>query len=284
MAPFRAVTAAAILTLAGSIPAQTQIRQEPGATPWVEVHAARVRLVGGQPGIGGAAYVVGLEIALADGWKTYWRMPGDSGVPPSFDWGGSRNLQAASVLYPAPARLPEAGGEAIGYKGVVLLPISVTPQNPALPVSLKLVLEFGICRDICIPSTATLGLDLVPARTAAPPGALLAAIERVPRPHHSRRANDPELKRVRIAEAGSATLEIEGIFKGSAHKADVFVEAPEGLYVPIPKQRAAEEGADNVIRFESELSPSLAKDLRGKTLTLTLVDDAGASEARWTFP
>jgi len=283
MAPFRALAAAAILTISAPVPAQSQASREAHATPWTEIHASRVRLVAGQPGTGEARYLAGLEIALADGWKTYWRMPGDSGVPPSFDWSGSSNLEKASVLYPAPARMPEAGGEAIGYKGMVMLPVAVTPKDSAAPVSLRLALEFGVCREICIPATASFSLDLAPGATAAPPRALLAALDRVPRQHQGRRKADPELKRVRVAGAGSAArLEIEGIFKGSANSADIFVEAPEGLYVPMPKK--VSPGNGGVIRFESELSPGLAQDLKGKTLTLTLVDEAGASEARWTFP
>ena len=103
--------------------------QETQATPWVEIHAARVRLVGTRWKAGEAHYLVGLEVALDDGWKTYWRMPGDSGVPPTFEWTGSTNLEKANVLYPAPVRMKEAGGEAIGYEGTVLFPIATTPKD-----------------------------------------------------------------------------------------------------------------------------------------------------------
>jgi DsbC/DsbD-like thiol-disulfide interchange protein len=277
MTEFRAL-AAAILTLAVSAPLQGE---ETSATPWVEVHAAHVRLIAG--GTREAHYLAGVEIKMQEGWKTYWRMPGDSGVPPSFDWSGSANLGSVSVLYPAPTRMPEGGGESIGYKGAVVLPITVTPEDPAAPVSLKLAFEFGLCREICIPATAKFSVDLAPDRTGATLPAILAALDRVPRPQQSRRANDPELKRAGVAGSGSATLEIDAVFKGSADKADVFVEAPAGLYVPMPQKRVPASGG-NVIRFESPLSPTLVEDLKGKTLTLTLVDEAGASEARWTFP
>ena len=94
-------------------------------------------------------------------------MPGDAGVPPTFDWAGSANAATIKVLYPAPMRMPEAGGEAIGYKQAVLFPIEVTPQDPAKPVVLKLALEFGICREICIPATAKLrSLDSCRTRRA----------------------------------------------------------------------------------------------------------------------
>jgi hypothetical protein len=64
--------------------------------------------------------------------------------------------------------------------------------------------------------------------------------------------------------------------------ADAFVEAPEGYYVSMPKRAAADVGG--VVRFETQIARDLAQDLKGKTLTLTLVSDAGATEAQWIFP
>lgn len=256
--------------------------QETQATPWVEIHAARVRLVGTRWKAGEAHYLVGLEVALDDGWKTYWRMPGDSGVPPTFEWTGSTNLEKANVLYPAPVRLKEAGGEAIGYRGTVLFPIAITPKDTDAPVGLKLSLEFGICRDICIPATQTFTLELLPGKAGTLAPSLAGALDRVPRRHHGRRMNDPELKRARVAGSDSApVLEIEGLYKNGA-KADVFVEAPDGLYVPMATR--APGSRSDAVRFVSELSPSLLQDLQGKTLTLTLVDEGGATETRWTVP
>ena len=157
MNAFRTAISAVILSSAVIAPApgpsaQTSI----SATPWTELHASRVRLVADRAKSAKGQYFAGLEIVMADGWKTYWRMPGDSGVPPAFDWAGSANVASAKVLYPAPMRMPEADGAAIGYKQSVLLPIEVTPQDPSKPIVLKLALEFGVCREICIPATAKL--------------------------------------------------------------------------------------------------------------------------------
>ena len=199
------------ILLADGPAAQTQ----PGlaASPWAEQHASRVRLVAARARMPQGHYLAGLEIVLDDGWKTYWRNPGDGGVPPSFDWAGSANVAAIKVLYPAPMRLPEANGISIGYKHAVLLPIEVTPQDPAKPIALKLALEFGVCRDICIPATATLDIAIPPGPKGAPPPELVAALERVPRPQQSRRKDDPELKRIAIGrEAGSPRLTIEAAF------------------------------------------------------------------------
>jgi DsbC/DsbD-like thiol-disulfide interchange protein len=266
------------------VAAATTARAELVGSAWAEQHASRVRLVAGGAKASRGPSLAGLQIVLDEGWKTYWRMPGDSGVPPAFDWAGSSNVAAITVLYPAPQRMPEAGGMAVGYKHSVLLPIEITPQDPAKPVALKLALEFGVCREICIPATASLELAIPAGSKRAPPPELIAALERVPRLQASRRKTDPELRRVAIdAAAGSSRLTIEAAFGGPAEATDVFIEAPAGLYVPLPN-RAAAGDASGVLRFETDLGRDLAQDLKGKTLTITLVSAAGASETQWTAP
>ena len=272
------LSAAAIFAAAGPS-AQTSI----SATPWTEQHSSRVRLVAGGAKSAKGQYLAGLEIAMADGWKTYWRMPGDSGVPPTFDWSGSANVASTRVLYPAPMRIPEAGGFAIGYKQSVLLPVEITPQDASKPIVLKLALEFGVCREICIPATANFDLPIPAAAVGAPAPQIAAAIERVPRSQEGRRKGDPKLQRVTVShDEPSPKLTIEASFAGDATGADAFIEAPEGIYVPMPKRVAADAGG--VVRFESDLGRHLAQELKGKTLTFTLVSDAGATEAPWSFP
>src|SRR5262245_18722134 len=251
-----------------------------GVSTWSELHASRARLVAGQ--VKRTVRLAGVEITMDDGWKTYWRMPGDAGVPPQFDWSGSSNVANVKVLYPAPMRMREADGHVIGYKQAVLFPIEVTPQDATKPVALKLSLEFGICRDICVPATAAFELSLPPDRSSEHAEAIAAATERVPRPPSGRRSADPELRHVRVdAGASGARLSIAAAFHGH-DGADVFVEAPEGLYVPLP--RVVGKDPDGVWRFAADLSSGLARDLKGKTLTLTLVSEAGATEAQWRLP
>src|SRR5262245_29832388 len=116
MSTLRMAVAAGIC-LAAIAPASAEpAKDADAASPWVELHASRARLIASPAGTAGAARLAGLEIAMQDGWKTYWRMPGDAGVPPTFDWSGSVNAADIKVLYPAPTRMPEAGGEVVGYK------------------------------------------------------------------------------------------------------------------------------------------------------------------------
>jgi DsbC/DsbD-like thiol-disulfide interchange protein len=277
-----AALAIAVAPAFAETPRAEPAKDADAASAWVELHASRARLVAGESGTTAGTRLVGVEIAMADGWKTYWRMPGDAGVPPTFDWSGSSNAANIKVLYPAPTRMAEAGGEVIGYKHAVLFPVEVTPQDPARPVALKLSVELGICREICVPATATFELVLPPAGKTAQSDAVAAAIGWVPRPQAQRRPSDPELRKVAMTDRErGARLTIQAAF-GGGRSGDVFVEAPEGLYVPMLRKEG--QGADGVVGFGVDLSADLARDLKGKTLTLTLVSETGASEAQWTVP
>ena len=90
-------------------------------------------------GISGGKPVAGVEIALDEGWKTYWRFPGEAGgVPPSFDWAKSDNVASVTVLYPAPKRLTDKAGDTLGYKSSVVFPVLVEPKDATKPVTLRL--------------------------------------------------------------------------------------------------------------------------------------------------
>lgn len=103
------------------------------------------------------SHMAALHLVMAQGWKTYWRSPGDAGIPPSFDWTGSENVRSVRFHWPRPEVFSLNGLNTIGYKGDLVLPIEVIPTDPALPVRLKAAVELGVCSDICLP--ASLALD-----------------------------------------------------------------------------------------------------------------------------
>ena len=119
------------------------------ASDWSPAAKSRARLVADAQG-------VGLQIELAPGAITYWRDPGEAGVPPTFDFAGSTNLASAEVDFPAPERIPEPDGSvAFGYRGGVVLPIRLTPADPARPVRLAAKVDYAVCEKICVPARAT---------------------------------------------------------------------------------------------------------------------------------
>lgn len=115
-----------------------------------------------------------LSIQLAPGWKTYWRAPGDAGIPPRFDWTGSRNLASVAFHWPRPEVHVTNGFRSIGYRDRLVLPVELTPARPGAPIRLKADLEIGVCQDICVPYRAALDTELVPGGRRDP--AITAAL------------------------------------------------------------------------------------------------------------
>lgn len=255
---------------------------EPVPGAWVKGLNVETRLIAGHRPLpdGTLQPTAGVEMRLADGWKTYWRQPGDAGgLPPSFDWSGSENMGAARVLFPAPERLADPSGETIGYKRAVVLPVEITPKDPARPVVLRLSIEFGVCREICVPAEARLAATIEPSTLPQLPPPLASALARVPRDAAMRRPGDPQLKSAKANLAGARpTLTFD--IAGDAAAADLFVEAPDGIMLPMARRIAAPEAG--VIRYEIAVPPGDdLKALPGKTLVLTMVGAKASAETRW---
>ncbi|MGE0700154.1 MAG: protein-disulfide reductase DsbD domain-containing protein [Hyphomicrobiaceae bacterium] len=253
------------------------------ASPWVVEQAARTRVVAGAasgPGQPTTIYA-GLEIRLEDGWKTYWRNPGSSGVPPRIDVEGSENLAKAELLFPAPHRFKDRDGDTIGYKQTVVLPVALTPKDPSKPIVLKLAAELGICREVCIPVQPSLGLTVPAGTSNAPPApALVAALARVPE-LSANLADAPRVERIRTELSGAKPrVVIDAQFPGDADGGDIFLEAPDGAWIPLPTPAGlAESGAR---RFVVDLSDGTdLADLRGRAIRATLVSGKGQSETRF---
>lgn len=100
-------------------------------------------------------YMAALRLTLPEGWKTYWRSPGEAGIPPGFSWRGSRNLGAVEFTWPAPEVFSSGGFHSIGYLDELVLPVEITPKDPGKPVRLKGRMEFGVCKDVCVPADAS---------------------------------------------------------------------------------------------------------------------------------
>ncbi len=251
------------------------------ATAWSEGEYSQVRLVGAGPQSDTPALLAGVEIRMDEGWTTYWRTPGDSGGPPSVDWSGSTNLKKAEVLYPAPHRFSEAGGTAIGYSGDVIFPVKITPEREGEPVQLKLAMEYGICKTLCVPNQAELTLTLpANASTAqASDSHLTHFMDRVPRP-----ADPGALPALRAVDAKldgqrpEILLDIE--FPAFAKGADVFIDGGDAFVpVPTPVGKAAGGAQRYEVVFASQAE---ADRIKGKPLRVTLVTDNGSREANIT--
>lgn len=233
---------------------------------WADAAYSHARLAAG--GDLGKALLAGVQIRMEPGWKTYWRVPGDAGVPPLLDWSASVNAAAIEVEWPAPTRHVDAYATTIGYTDEVVFPVLVTPADPAKPVSLHLALTYAVCSDICLPVEAGLDLDL----GAGDPGPDRALIE-------SYREIVP--KKGPLADAGISGVTVEGEGKGTRLVADIvpsapgiepdiFVEGPDAFYFGTPEVTPAAGG-----RLRLAIPVDGVKDgrpLRGTSLKLTVVN------------
>lgn len=142
---------------------------------------ARLRLIDGGIEPGGM-WRGGVELVLHPGWKTYWRSPGGSGIPPVFDWAGSLNLDNIELAYPAPSLLGEGSGAFLGYTGQVVFPVSARIIAPGETAELVLNFAYGLCERICIPAEGQARLHLgAPAASQSDRSMLERALARLPR-------------------------------------------------------------------------------------------------------
>ncbi|PRY94624.1 suppressor for copper-sensitivity B [Hasllibacter halocynthiae] len=118
-----------------------------------------------------------VDMNLAGGWKTYWRSPGEVGLPPRLDWSRSENVAGAQILWPAPTRFTAFGIENFGYEGRLVLPVRIALERPGEAARLRLDANFLVCAEICVPEEMTLALDLPAGLASADPAsaALIAA-------------------------------------------------------------------------------------------------------------
>jgi DsbC/DsbD-like thiol-disulfide interchange protein len=124
------------------------------------------------------ARMVALKIGLADGWKTYWRAPGDAGIPPHFDFSASENVASVEVQWPRPEVFESAGVRTIGYHHEVILPLKVVPQVAGDKMYLVAGIDMGICEEICVPVQVNLSAEL--DGQGAPDAKISAAMQAVP--------------------------------------------------------------------------------------------------------
>ncbi|WFT79700.1 protein-disulfide reductase DsbD family protein [Methylobacterium sp. CB376] len=217
-----ALAACAALTVLALVQAAGPAR---AASAWATGLHARARLIPG--GQADGVRFAGLEILLDRGFKTFWRDPGEAGMPPAIDWSSSRNAAAVDVLWPVPRRMKEAGDVVFGYEDRVVLPIRVVPADGRAPVSLRLRLDYGVCNDICIPVRADLSLTLPADAAAVGDPRVAEAVAASPRP--VRLGEGPLAVLGAVPEppglAGRLFVAVRARVP-SGDKADLFVSAP----------------------------------------------------------
>lgn len=243
------------------------------ASPWQRDAHSAVRLLAGSRS--GGVLLGGIAIQLEPGWKTYWRMPGDSGVPPRFDFSKSDNVESVTVLWPAPMKFDDgAGGFSLGYKKQVVLPLRIVAKNNDKPVTLRAQISYAVCDKLCIPAEASSELTFASVASTED-GNLAAALDTVPKPANIGDALPVTIRDIRREGDRNVIVDV-GV--PEAREVSLFVEGPNADWaLPIPK--LLENGPPGVKRFVFELDglpPGAKAD--GAALKYTLVGGDRAYE------
>ncbi len=252
------------------------------ASRWDGDARSAVRLIAGAPPAGKTATTTpmlraGVEVRLKRGWHTYWRYPGDAGVPPRFDFAGSQNVKSVDVLYPAPQPIPEQGLIAIGYTNDVIWPLAVEPKDRTKPVTLRLKLDYAVCEKLCVPAQGKAELTLAGGASARA-GALAEAEARVPKKLALGEGSPLAVKSARKEDGTSRPRVIVDVAAPPGSPVALFAEGPTPDWaLPVP---AAIDGAPAGLQrfaFDLDGAPPGAK-YQGVPITLTAVAGNNAIE------
>jgi len=260
-------SAAALLLVLSALPAHAAIGD------WSQGDHIRLRLVASRAEDGRIEGVVQLE--LDPGWKTYWRSPGDAGIPPRLDFGSSANASGVHVDFPAPERSDDGFAATNVYHDRVDLPFRVAESAIGQPARLELAADLGVCEDICIPVSLMASLD-IPAddRDGAAAGLVAEARAAIPGPGRPGRFEILSLRRA----GGSDKLPVfEAAVRVPPGDALLFVETPADWYAAPPATSGATEAGATLFRFEVDRK-SATSALDGAEIRLTLRDGDAAAE------
>ena len=224
---------------------------------------ARVRLVvSGTDAAGNPLAAV--EIELAPGWKTYWRTPGDAGIPPILDFTASKNVGKVEVGFSPPERHDDGYAVTNVYEGRGVLPLTV-----------------GICSDVCVPDHFELALPVAGGASDAGAGAIVEpAMKALPgKPEPGTFAVDS------VKPDGGTPKHAKFVISATvpdAEKASVFVEGASDWYADVPEYEPG-EGGKALYRFTFDTLGSKTP-LDGGKLRITIVSDGRAIEQWVTLP
>jgi len=263
--------AAGLLALA-FLPPRAAVAVE---SDWVDAGHARVRLLADS---GGDGLRAGVEIKLENGWHTYWRYPGDAGVPPHFDWSASENLDSVSVKWPAPEIFAADGGiKSVGYNGHVTFPVEIKRTDVGQPIQLKLKLDFAVCEKLCVPATAAVSLE-VPLESGDLSETLEQAESSVPRSATLGQGGALSVESIRI-EHGDKPRAIISVKAPADAAPELLAEGPDDKWaLPLPEKIGEEDGLTRfALPFEG--APPGAKPIPPKlVVTLKAANDAVQTE------
>lgn len=198
------------------------------SSDWFQTDGARIRLIA-MPAMDGKTVEAGIQFELEKGWKTYWRAPGASGLPPQIHFLGSKNIRSTRMSLPVPKAFDDLTGKSIGYKNHVIFPISITPKSIGQDVILNATGVVGVCSEICIPVQFQLAVTQK-SRAGTPfeiAKLLNSAKEKLPIAAHEKM----RINRLTRNQAQPRLLQLTTRIPPNSTEVSLFVEGPSSWYL-----------------------------------------------------
>lgn len=206
-----------------------------------------------------------LDIRLQHGWKTYWRTPGEGGVAPEIRW--QTPEVKAQWFWPAPERFDVSGLTTQGYKGDITLPIELAKLSSQ---QLAGTLTLSTCSDVCILTDFPFSLDLTQPAAAHFAHDFAEAMGRTPAASGLTDQLD--------ASFVKGELQIRAQRQGGWQQPELFFDYPPGSMLAAPTIRVNGDTLSARVAVTDEWGEA-APDLRGKTLSLVVVDGGIAQQS-----
>ncbi len=281
-----------LLAVCAGLPLVSPFAAQAATSDWVTVKGGAVRLIAVAQKGEQATYKAGVEIRLQPGWHTYWKFPGEAGIPTEVDTSASENIANAKLSYPAPKRWFDGYSTSIVYHDDVILPLAVTPKAADQAVTLSAKVSFGVCKDICAPANADLSLRLTPDMPddATSANALTEANARVP---HLQTTDGLRIVSLELDKQKSPADLVIRADVGAAKKKqiDLFAVGPQGSYNAVPHFEDLQSGVatwrlstDGIVAPETAKSGSTAKDAIMVPIDLVLTAGNRAVETTRDIP
>ncbi|HEV7435820.1 MAG TPA: protein-disulfide reductase DsbD domain-containing protein [Pseudorhizobium sp.] len=267
---FRAFAAVAAIGFSWVAPAHAEI------TEWAYNEGGRMRLVALPPSSDGIVRGA-LQIEPSPGWITYWKEPGDAGIPPQLLVSPSAGVVLGKLDYPVPKRIDNGSLRDIGYDHPVTLPFELSMKTPS-PLKVEISAFIGLCRNICIPFQADFTLTLTSLDVTPVQEAIVLATAQAKLPE----APSPDFAVTHYALTGDQKLHLKlRIPPATTAPPQVIVTGPHG-YAFFDSKNGRREGDEYLLDVAIEKLPH-GYHVQGKRWGILVIADDRAMETSLAF-
>ena len=242
-----------------------------------EQPSAKIRLLfSGEINAHEKQVLAGLQVELDSPWKTYWRSPGEAGIPPAFHWQQNQNVVDTQWLWPVPERFDLLGIQTLGYQGNVVFPLLLTVNDLTQPVILDGILRLSSCTTICVLSDFKIQSSFIPDQLKPDPEASFLidkALSLVPNNTVSDRL---KIETVSWKASGSRII-VNASSTDEWHNPDIILDGLQDISFSEPELRIKGTQLQGIMKASSWLGDV---DLNDKPVNVTLVNGEQAVETR----